>query len=160
MYRNDTVVPFFALLFGVALGLMAYLDGRHIAQLSGRAPKDLSVGQIGLVAFGLVLVVYGLIGLLSVWLEGKELRPGKHQPRPGVLVLALGLALAVGLVALSGLFVRSIISGFNSGSSDAAEQGALFAGMMLTGAAMIALYKRSFIGEETLSEIEHGEFPW
>lgn len=160
MFRNDTLVPFFALLFGVALGLMAYLDGRHITQLAKAAPKDLSVGQIGLVAFGMVLVVYGLIGLLSVWLEGEELRPGKHSRRSGTGVLAFGLALVVALVVFSGLFVRSIISSQNSGAVDAAQQGALFAGMMLSGAALLALYKRYFIGEEAIAEDERGEFPW
>ena len=62
MYRNDPILPTFALILAAGLFYAAYLDGRHIARLLGHVPEELSVGQIGLMAFGAVLLLYGLMG--------------------------------------------------------------------------------------------------
>lgn len=161
MFRNDTAMPFFALLLGAALGLMAYLDGQHIARLLGETPKDLSVGQIGLVAFALVLGLYGIVGLVSVWLEGTELRVGTHAPRASMPALLVAVLLALGLVVLSGLFVRSIRSSLVSNTVAPLEQGLLFGGMMLCAAAALAVYRKAFVAEEAIAEDERGDgFPW
>jgi hypothetical protein len=161
VYRNDTAVPFFALLIGLALGLIAFLDGQHIARLAGRAPEELSVGQIGLIAFALVFGLYGLIGLASVWLEGSELTPGRRVAHAPGFALVIGVGLAFGLTVLSGLFVRSVFSSLQSGAPSALEQGGLFGGMMLCGAAFLMVYRKFFVHEEALAEPEQGDgFPW
>ncbi len=160
MYRNDAVVPTFALIFALALFYMAFLDGQHVAALEGRMPEVLTVGQIGLMAFGMVLSLYGFIGLLSNWLEGAELRPGKHYPTPSSLPMVAGAVLALLLVAVSGFFARTLAFSFVNSYNVPALQGGLFAAMMLLMALMIAIYKKFFMEEEVLAEDEHSDFPW
>ncbi|RIH87587.1 hypothetical protein Mlute_00896 [Meiothermus luteus] len=163
MYRNDTVVPYFALVFSAALFLMAYLNDRlRVVHEAGVVPH-LTVGNIGLMAFALVLFVYGFIGLLSNWLEGSELRPGKHTPEPSSLPMVAGVVLSLLLVMLSGFFVRTLIFANNPeiGYYNATTlQAGVFGAMMFILAVLIAIYKKYFIEEEVLAEDEKGDFPW
>lgn len=163
MYRNDTVVPYFALVFSAALFLMAYLNNQmRVVHEAGVVPH-LTVGNIGLIAFAIVLFVYGFIGLMSNWLEGSELRPGKHEPEPSSLPMVAGVVLAILLVVLSGFFVRTLIFANNPeiGYYNATTlQAGVFAAMMLTLALLIAIYKKFFMQEEILAEDEKGDFPW
>jgi hypothetical protein len=67
MARNDAVIPIWTLVIAAVLGWAAYQDGHHLTVLSGgHAPAALSVGQVGLVTFGLVFAVYGMMGLTRV----------------------------------------------------------------------------------------------
>ena len=159
MYRNDRVIPFFTILFAVALFFLAYLDGRHITALEGGVPQPLSVGQIGLVSLGIVLLTYGLIGYVSVWLEGRELRPGTHKARPGNAQW-VGMALSALAVALSGLFVQAIVHALRTQENHPAVEGAIFAGISLTVAALLALYKHYYQDDEVGVESEDSEVPW
>ncbi|MER3444841.1 MAG: cytochrome C [Meiothermus sp.] len=163
MYRNDTVVPAFAIIFAIALFYMAYLVTQRVAALSGHTPAELTVGQIGLMAFGAVLFMYGFIGLLSNWLEGTELRPGKHEPEASSVPVVAGVILSLALAAASGLFVRTLVLAANKEAEFPPPtwlQGGLFAAMMLIIALLIAIYKKFFMTEEVLAEDEKGEFPW
>ena len=162
MYRNDTIGPFFALLFSAALYLATYLDGRHIAALHGGKPphEALSEGQIGLVAFATLFLIYGLIGYFSVWLEGVELRPGRHVPDPSGPVVALALVLAVIEAALGGLFVRLMIHHLAVEPVSPLAEGVVFGAMMFVGALLVAIYKKYYLGDEVLVEDEHSEVPW
>ncbi|WP_027878521.1 hypothetical protein [Meiothermus cerbereus] len=163
MYRNDTVVPYFALVFSVALFLMAYLNDRmRVVHEAGVVPH-LTVGNIGLMAFAMVLFVYGFIGLMSNWLEGSELRPGLHQPEPSSLPMVAGVVLSILLVMLSGFFVRTLVFANNPelGYYNATTlQAGVFAAMMLILALLIAIYKKFFMPEEVLVEDEKSDFPW
>jgi len=158
MYRNDRVVPFFTLLFAAALFLMSYLDGRHITALAGK-PEPLSVGQIGLISFGLVLVVYGIIGYISVWLEGEELRPGVHKARPGAAQW-VGMALSALAVALSGLFVQAIVHSLRTQQNHPAAEGIIFGAISLTVAGLLMVYKHYYQDDEVHVESEDSEVPW
>lgn len=169
MYRNDNVIPTFSLLFAVALFVMAMLNRQHISRLAGENVDHLSVGGIGLIAFALVLFIYGFIGLLSNWLEGRELRPGIHQPEPSSAPLIAGIVLSLLLVMLSGFFVRLIAFAYAANPLKPAEvaaanptwlQGLIFAAMMLVIAFLIALYKKFYLPEEVVAEDEKGDFPW
>ena len=160
MYRNDAVVPAFAIIFSIALFWMTYLDGQRIALLEGHTPKELSVGQIGLMAFAMVLFVYGFVSLISYWLEGAELKPGKHLPAPGSLPMVAGVILSVLLVAIAGFFVRALAFGTIAKYHSASLQGGLFAAMMLLIALLATIYKKYFMGEEVLAEDEKSDFPW
>ncbi len=162
MYRNDTIGPFFALLFSAALYLATYWDGKHIAALHGGKPphEALSEGQIGLVAFATLFLIYGLIGYFSVWLEGVELRPGRHVPDPSGLVVALALLLAVAEAALGGFFVRLMIHHLTVEPVSPLAEGVVFGAMMLIGALLVAIYKKYYLGDEVLVEDEHSEVPW
>ena len=162
MYRNDTIGPFFALLFSVALYLATYLDSKHIAALHGGKPphEALSEGQIGLVAFATLFLIYALIGFFSVWLEGVELRPGRHVPNPGAAAVLAAVLLAVIEAALGGFFVRLMIHHLTVEPVSAAAEGAVFGAMMLVGALLLAIYKKYYLGDEVLIEDEHSEVPW
>lgn len=159
MYRNDRVIPFFTLLFAAALFFMAYMDGRHITALSGGKPQPLSVGQIGLITFGLVLLAYGLIGFISVWLEGLELRPGIHLARPG-RGQWVGIVLSVLAVALSGLFVQGIVHSLRTQQTDPALEGTIFAAISACVAGLLMLYKHDYQDDEVHVESEDSEVPW
>lgn len=163
MYRNDAVVPYFALVFSAALFLMAYLNTTNRVNeppVIAGAPHAMSVGTIGLLAFGMVLFIYGFIGLLSRWLEGSELRPGVHEPEPSTAPTVAGVILSILLVVLSGFFVRVLIHSNSTGNNPTALQGGLFAAMMLIIALLLAIYKKFFIKEEVLAESEKSDFPW
>lgn len=114
-------------------------------------------------AFAMVLFIYGFIGLLSNWLEGSELRPGKHEPEPSSLPMVAGVVLSLLLVMLSGFFVRTLVFANNPeiGYYNATTlQAGVFASMMLILALLIAIYKKYFVPEEVLAEDEKSDFPW
>lgn len=160
MYRNDPVLPSFALILALALFYLAYMNGLHIARLHGHTPEELSVGQIGLMAFGALLLLYGLIGLVSYWLEGVELRPGRHFPTPAAAPVAVGVILVLLLTALSGFFVRLLVYSAETGHNPTWLQGLVFGGISLVVAALFGLYRRFFGREEVVTEEERSEFPW
>ncbi len=159
MYRNDTVIPFFSILFSAALFLMAYLDGQHIARLAGHTPEELSVGQIGLMAFGIVFFLYGAIGYLSNWLEGEELRPHRKLADPGNTHV-IGIVLSLLAVALSGFFARVILYDLQNETTFPALEGGLFGAIFLVAALLLVMYKKFYQDEEVLTEHEDSEVPW
>lgn len=159
MYRNDRVVPFYALLFAVALFFMMSLN-QSLRVVKEGDVAHLTVGSIGLMAFAMVLFIYGFIGLLGNWLEGAELRPGKHEPEPSSLPVVAGVVLSILLVILSGFFVRTLVYASAEGYNPTALQGGVFAAMMLLIALLVAIYKKFFIPEEVLAEDEKSDFPW
>ncbi|RTH05544.1 MULTISPECIES: cytochrome C [Thermus] len=160
MYRNDPIVPTFALILAAGLFYMAYLDGLHIARLLGHTREELSVGQIGLMAFGAVFLLYGLIGLVSYWLEGVELRPGRHFPTPSTAPVAVGVVLVLLLTALSGFFVRLIAYAAQTGHNPTWLQGFVFGTISLVVAALLGIYKKFFGRDEVITEEEKSHFPW
>jgi hypothetical protein len=160
MQRNDTIIPFFALLFSAALFLAVGLDGRQLAQRLGHAPSSLTVAQIGMLAFAMVFLVYGVMGYVSVWLEGQELRPGRRVPRPGIAALVVGGVVAVAVVACAGLFARLIVHELAGGGVHPAAEGLLASAMFLGCAILLALYKKSVLGHDVLVEEEKSEVPW
>lgn len=162
MYRNDSVVPFFSLGLSEVFFIMAYLDRSRIIAYSGTTPDALSSGQIGLIAFGMTLFIYGVIGLVSVWLEGSELRPTKRQPEAGLAPVVVGVVLSILLALLSGFFVRIIVYELNTGPGpvNTLLEGGVFGLMMAIIAALLVLYKKYFMEEEVLAEDEHSEVPW
>ena len=160
MYRNDPILPTFALILAAGLFYAAYLDGRHIARLLGHVPEELSVGQIGLMAFGAVLLLYGLMGLVSYWLEGIELRPGRHFPTPSTAPVAAGVILVLLLTAPSGFVVRLLGYSAQTGHNPTWLQGLIFGSISLVVAALFGIYRRFFGREEVITEEEKSEFPW
>lgn len=155
MLRNDPLVPFYALVASAAASFAAWLYGRHL----GPQPA-LSVGQIGLMAFGMLLLVYGVIGLASVWFEGRELRPGRRLPRRGVAPMVVGLVLSVVDAALAGIFVRLVVHGLATETSSPGPEGVAAGALFLCTAALLALYKRYFVEDEVTTDEQGSEVPW
>ena len=118
------------------------------------------MGQIGLMAFGAVLLLYGLMGLVSYWLEGIELRPGRHFPTPSTAPVAAGVILVLLLTALSGFFVRLLVYSAQTGHNPTWLQGLIFGSISLVVAALFGIYRRFFGREEVITEEEKSEFPW
>lgn len=160
MYRNDPILPTFALILAAGLFYMAYLDGIHIARLLGHAPQELSVGQIGLMAFGAAFLLYGLIGLVSYWLEGIELRPGRHFPTPATAPMVAGVIFVLVLTALSGIFVRLIVYAAQTGHNPTWLQGFVFGTISLVVGVLLGIYKKFFGRDEVATEEEKSHFPW
>ncbi len=161
MARNDALIPVWTLVIAAVLGWAAYQDGNRItALLGGHAAGALSVGQIGLVTFGLVFAVYGMMGLVSSWLEGVELRPGRYTPEVGVGPMVAGMLLALFLAAASGLFVKDIRQTLQTEQVRTLNEGVIFGAMALLSALLIIVYKQYMVGEEAIAEDEHSEVPW
>jgi hypothetical protein len=163
MYRNDRVIPAFALLFSAALFFMTYLNTQTRVIKEADVVPHLTVGSIGLMAFAIVLFIYGFIGLMSNWLEGSELHLGKHAVEPSTLPVVAGVVLTLLLVAVAGVFVRTLVFANNpeiAYYNNTALQAGLFGAMMLILALLLGIYKKFFQDEEVLAEDEKGEFPW
>ena len=111
--------------------------------------------EIGLVAWSLALVIFGIQGLLSVALEGRELRPGRIEPR---LTDPLSVAIAVfavALLAISALLGVAILSGWPpTGVGTLAGAGCLILGLLLV------LYKEAFVGDEAALDERDDGIPW
>jgi amino acid transporter len=160
MYRNDRVIPAFALLLSLVLFVVAYFDGRHIANLKGHALEKLSSGMVGLVAFGFVLLLFGVIGLLIVWLEGKEPRPMLRRASPSPIAFVSIIVTAIALVATSGIFVQAILWSQSTRQNLPLQEGVLFGIVALLVATVLSLYKRYFQDEEVKIESMDSEVPW
>jgi len=161
MYKNDSVLPFFGLLLAVAFWYMAYLDGQHLAALAGHPLEDLSGGQIGLITFGAVFFIYGVMGYVSYWLEGEELRPGRHESPASIGAGVVIAILTIILVALSGLLVQTVIYWANEAPVSYGFAGRLAGYILLDMAAILVVYKKYFVAEVVITEDDHhAEVPW
>jgi hypothetical protein len=115
----------------------------------------LSESQIGLVAWALTLAIFGLQGVVSILLEGRELRPGRFAPR-----LTSPLSLVIGI--LSGLlFAVAAFLGFAiaSGLSTAVVGSAAGAGCLVL-ALLMLLFKEAFVGHESHIDLRDDGVPW
>ncbi|HEX5504074.1 MAG TPA: hypothetical protein VFW96_15720 [Thermomicrobiales bacterium] len=119
----------------------------------------LSELEIGLVAFGFTLTIFGAQGLVSVALEGRQVRPGKAPPRlPDALgraIVALACALCGDVVALSVALGVGIVAGWPPD-----VLGTLAGLGALALAALLILYKEAFVGDEAAFEDRDDGIPW
>lgn len=155
MFRNDPLIPFYALVASASAFLAAWLYGLHL----GPQPA-LAVGQIGLMAFGMLLLVYGVVGLASVWLEGRELRPGRREPSRGVAPTLIGLLLCVVDAALAGVFVRLVVHGLATETASPEAEGVVAGTLFLCSALLLAVYKKYFAEDEVTTDDPGSEVPW
>lgn len=157
MYRNDRVLPIYSLILALALFLIAYLDGQHLAARAGHELDHLSSGQYGLVAFGISFLLFAVIGFVVVWLEGKELRPTYKQATPSRGAFVAVLVTSFFLVAASGIFVQAIQYSQRTQVNNTAIEGLLFGIVALLVATVLALYKRYFQDEHVKTEALESE---
>jgi hypothetical protein len=128
------------------------------AESAGRRliPEHLTEYQIGVLAWVLVLAVYGAIGLVSVWLEGVEPIPERLEPHPGLGAL-VGMSLfAVAALAGSVWFIVQVVAG----TGDALALGLSGTFWMWSLAMALALYRRYFMVAETIQQDRDEEIPW
>jgi hypothetical protein len=115
----------------------------------------LSELQLAMVGGALALGIFGIQGLLSVGLEGRELRPGIAPPQ-----LTTPLSAAIVLVSLL-LFTDALLLGYGivSGWGTAPLGIAAGAGCVFL-AALLIFYKEAFLGAETRFDDREDGIPW
>ena len=126
------------------------------AQQRHLIPEHLTEYQIGLLAWVLVLAVYGVVGLLSVWLEGAEPVPGRHDPQPGTGAMVGLAASALAALAGMGVFVWRVVRGTGPGW----ELGLSGTFWMWSLALVLAVYRRYFVSDEIIEQDRDEEIPW
>jgi hypothetical protein len=119
-------------------------------------PEHLKAYEIGLVAWTFLLGLFGVQGLITVFLEGEVVEPHEGEEREGspwAVLLMAGLWAAE--VVFSVLFARGLYGGARS------EVLALYSGaIFLALAAMLIVYRRCFIKDEVVAQEREDDFPW
>jgi hypothetical protein len=160
MFRNDTLVPFLALVMSVALAFVAWAERRGAAEVAGHMPGNLTSVQIALLAFSALLVVYGTVGLLSVWLDGNTLRPGIRGVSPRLASLVVGIVASLAIAVLGALLIGAILSDLRGMHVAPVVEGGLLGAIFLLCAVVLAVYRKYFVKQEALVEDEDSEVPW
>ena len=151
--ENSPKLPAVALLLAVALAIAT------VVSYVGRPDKGpvfvLSELEIGLVAAGFALAIFGVQGLISVLVEGRRLHPGIVRPR-----LTDPLSLAIVGVSLA-LFGVSLVLGYGIVSGWAPLVIGLAAGVgCLILAMLLVFYKEAFVGDEAGFDEREDGVPW
>lgn len=145
---NSPRLPIWSLVIAVLLAAAAVIFARGDLE-------PLSELQLGALAGALTFAIFGVQGLISVNLEGQELRPGVTPPH-----LTDQLSRAILIVSLL-LFVNSIVLGFgivNGWSTTLVGVGAGLGCILL--AALLIFYKEAFLGNEAHFDEREDGIPW
>ncbi len=118
-------------------------------------PLPLSELQLGAVGGALTLAIFAIQGLISVLLEGRELRPGMAPPH-----LTNPLSAAIVIVSLL-LFADALLLGYGIviGWGTAALGVAAGAGCVFL-ATLLVCYKEAFLGDEARFDDREDGVPW
>ncbi len=146
--RNSPVLPAISLIAALAIG-------GYVALWAGDADTILTELEIGATGVALSLAIYGLQGLISVLLEGQELRPGRVPPRlTGPLSFGI-FVLSFVLFALAFTLAFALTNGWSVGAIGT------LAGMGCIGLALLLVfYKEAFVGEESCFDDRQDGVPW
>ena len=139
----------------VALILASLLAIATAAAIDPDRPVPLSELQLGAVAGALTLAVFGIQGLISVLLEGRELRPGMAPPH-----LTNPLSTAIVIVSIL-LFGDAVLLGYGivTGWGTAALGVAAGAGCVFL-ATLLVCYQEAFLGDEARFDDREDGVPW
>lgn len=168
MNRNDATIPWLSLLTAGLFSLVLFYSfSTHpppdpAATLIPRlafVPAHLHRYEIFLISMTMILAIYGIHGLVSVWLEGRELEPGRRPAKNSNWAFWAILACLSGVLALAVAFAGAIAEGLRAGP-DTVREGFLMGGVLLLFALALALYKRHFLPDEVLVEEPDSDVPW
>ena len=159
--QNSPLIPLAA--FVVAIVLASVTVVSLMAGVGGN--PALNELQIGATAWALTLGIFGVQGIVSIVLEGRQLFLGTIAPRLNPLrasrygvdnLLSTAIAaLSVMLFVLAGLTGLAIVSGQPTAViGSAAGAGCLDLGLLLL------FYKEAFIGHEAHLEPRQDGVPW
>ena len=159
--QNSPGIPLGALIVAIALATIAILS--LMAGVGG--DPALNELQIGATAWALTLGIFGVQGIVSIVLEGRQLVLGTiaprlntplRAPRYGVHPLDAAIAvLSVLLVILAGWTGLAIVSDQPTAViGTAAGAGCLDLGLLLL------FYKEAFIGHEAHLDLRQDGVPW
>jgi len=146
---NSPRLPIVSLVLAAILAIAAGL------LMNPAAPLPLSELQLGAIGGAVTLAVFGIQGLISVLLEGRELRPGMMPPR-----LTNPLSAAIVIVSLL-LFGDAVLLGYGIiiGWGTTALGVAAGAGCVFL-AALLVCYKEAFLGDEARFDDREDGVPW
>jgi hypothetical protein len=146
--RNTLDLPILALIvaaiLAIAVAISAAGEGGTLTEL-----------ELGGIAWALGLAVYGVQGLISILLEGRELHLGRALPRM-TSPLSAGIALfSLALLAIAVLLAIALTNDW-----DVEILGLLAGGGCLVLAALVVFYKEAFVGDETTLDNRDDGIPW
>jgi hypothetical protein len=146
---NSPRLPIVSLILAGVLAIAA------ATTLDPGQPLPLSELQLGAVGGALTLGVFGIQGLISVLLEGRELRPGMAPPQ-----LTNPLSAAVVFVSIL-LFGDALLLGYGivTGWGTAALGVTAGAGCIFL-ATLLVCYKEAFLGDEARFDDREDGVPW
>ena len=149
--RNSPALPISALVTTAAL--IAVLGLGRLMRANLAAP--LSELEIGLAAWAFVFGLFGAQGLISILLEGAELRPGFTPPRlTRLLTWAIVVLAAVLLVLACGLG-GAILTG-----QPVSVVGLTAGAGCLVLALLLVAYKEACVGDEARLDTRKDGIPW
>jgi hypothetical protein len=149
--QNSPGNPLAALVVALALATITMLS--VIAGVGGGIA--LNELQLGATAWALALGIYGLQGIVSIVVEGRQVSPGMIKPRLNNPLSAVIAALSVLLFVLAGVTGFAIVSGQSTALiGTAAAAGCLDLGLLLL------FYKEAFIGHEAHLDLREDGVPW
>ena len=118
-------------------------------------PFHLTELEIGLAGAAFSLAIFGVQGLISVLLEGRELHPGIVRPR-----LTDPLSLAIVVFSLV-LFADAILLGYGLISDWGPRAIGTLAGVgCIVLATLLVFYKEAFVGDEACFDEREDGVPW
>lgn len=144
--RNSPGLPIFCLVVAAVLALI--LTGTH-------ERGTLNALELGGVAWVVGLSIFGLQGLISIAVEGEELRPGRTPPHL-TDPLSLGIAiLSLAVIAIAALLGYGVTSDWEAGTLGG------LAGIGCIAIALIAVfYKEGFVGDDASFDQREDGVPW
>ena len=149
--QNSPGIPLASLAIAIALAIVTALSG--MAEV-GHDPA-LTELQIGATAWALALGIFGVQGLVSIIVEGRQVLPVYIKPRLNNPLSAVIAAASILLFMLAGLTGLAIVSGQSTAViGTAAGAGCLDLGLLLL------LYKEAFIGHEAHLDVRQDGVPW
>jgi hypothetical protein len=149
--QNSPGIPLAALVVAIALATITVLS--VIAGVGGGIA--LNELQLGATAWALTLGIYGVQGIVSIVVEGRQVLPGMMKPRLNNPLSAVIAALSVVLFVLAGVTGFAIVSGQSTALiGTAAGAGCLDLGLLLL------FYKEAFIGHEAHLDLRQDGVPW
>jgi hypothetical protein len=149
--QNSPGIPLAALVVAIALATITVLSV-FAGVGGGIALNEL---QLGATAWALGLGIYGVQGIVSIVVEGRQVFPGIINPRLNNPLSAVIAALSVLLFVLAGLTGFAIVSGQSTALiGTAAGAGCLDLGLLLL------FYKEAFIGHEAHLDLRQDGVPW
>jgi len=154
MSYNGPLGPLLSLVLSVTLALVGWWSRQRL----GPAPASLSSIQIGVFALSALLLVYGSVGVLSVWIEGRTLRA--HRATEGLGPLLVGVVLSLAIAVLAAFLVRANLARLRGAPVGPRTEGAILGGIFLACAAVVAVYRKYFMPEQVVVEDKDTEVPW
>jgi hypothetical protein len=149
--QNSPGLPVVALVGALVLG------GITLASITAGISGDpaLTELQIGATAWALALAIFGVTGIVSVLVEGRQLIPGTIQPRGSNLWSAAIAGGSILLFVLAGATALAIVTG-----QPTAVIGSAAGIACLDLSLLLISYKEVFVGREAHLDSRHDGIPW